>query len=36
MSELLTCTVVVGIKHGKQGANNKDVGVLVERHLDGG
>jgi hypothetical protein len=36
MSELLTCTVVEGIEHGKKGADNKDVGELVEHHLDGG
>jgi hypothetical protein len=32
---LLTCTVVVGIEHGKKRANHEDVGILVE-HLDGG
>lgn len=28
-----TCTVVVGIEHGKESADHKDVGVLVQ-HLD--
>lgn len=31
----LTCTVVVGIQHGKQGADGEDIVVLVEdRHDD--
>jgi hypothetical protein len=32
---LLTCTVVVGIEHGKKRADHEDVGILVE-HLGGG
>jgi hypothetical protein len=33
---LLTCTIVEGIKQGKEGADGKDVVVLVESHLDNG
>lgn len=29
---LLTGTVVVSIKQGKESANCKDVGILIERH----
>ena len=29
-----TSTVVVGIQHGKEGANGEDVGVFREHHLD--
>ena len=32
-AEIPTCTIVEGIEQGKQGANGKDVGVLVE-HRD--
>lgn len=35
MTGVLTCTVVVCIKHGKQGADGEDVIVLVEIHLEG-
>ena len=35
MTGVLTCTVVVCIKHSKQGADGEDVIVLVEIHLDG-
>jgi hypothetical protein len=31
---ILTCTVVVCIKHGKQRADGEDIVVLVEKHLD--
>lgn len=31
----LTCAIVEGIEHGKQSADDKNVGVLVEHHLDG-
>ena len=31
--ELRTCSIVVGIEHGKKGADHKNVGVLVQ-HLD--
>ncbi len=34
-SEILTCTIVVRIEHGKKGADDKDIGILVEHHLDG-
>lgn len=30
-SELRTCSIIVGIEHGKQSANHKNVGVLVQR-----
>lgn len=30
---MLTCTVVVGIKHGKHCANAKDIIILMEIHL---
>jgi hypothetical protein len=33
MAETLTCTVVEGIEHGKKGANDKNISILVERHL---
>jgi hypothetical protein len=34
--QLLTCTIVVCIEHGKESANDKDVGVVVElHHLEG-
>lgn len=33
MEKVLTCTVVIGIEQGEQGANGKDVGVLVENHF---
>lgn len=31
---LLTCTIVEGIEHGKESADDKDIGILVELHLD--
>lgn len=31
---LLTCTIVESIKQGKEGADGKDVIVLMESHLD--
>jgi len=31
----LTRAVVVGVKHGEEGADHKDVGVLGEHHLGG-
>jgi hypothetical protein len=35
-TELLTCTVVVGIEHGKEGADDEDVGIVGKTsHLDG-
>ena len=36
LSAVLTCTIVVRIEHGKEGANGEDVRVLRKcRHLDG-
>jgi hypothetical protein len=32
---LLTGTIVVGIQHGKQGADGENVGILREHHLAG-
>lgn len=34
--EPLTCTIVICVKQGKESANDKDVGVVVElHHLEG-
>lgn len=30
-----TCTIVVGIQHGKESANDKEVCIIGENHLDG-
>jgi hypothetical protein len=32
-SEILTCTIVEGIEHSKEGADDKNVGVLMNRHF---
>lgn len=32
---LLTGTIVVGIQHGKQGADGENVGILREHHFVG-
>lgn len=36
MLRIRTCTVVVGIEHGKQSANGKDVVILMEHHVGRG
>jgi hypothetical protein len=33
-SKTLTGTVIESIEHGKEGANDKDVGILMDRHFE--
>ena len=34
VGHVLTCTVIEGIEHGKERADDKNISILIERHRD--